>query len=187
MTGTERATVRWRLGVRTYKGVLLLHLAAAGAWLGIDVVMGVFVFTALLTADDRLKALIFQALELFAVRTLSAAGVLCLLTGVVLGLGSRYGLVRYWWVATKLVLNLVLLALVPLALGPEVAQAAERGRQLVAGGPAGLDVGDLIFPPIVSPTALLAAMALAVFKPWGRILLPRNRLPWRRLPAPTRG
>ena len=27
----------------------------------------------------------------------------------------------------------------------------------------------LIFPPIVSPTALLMAMALAVFKPWGRI------------------
>jgi hypothetical protein len=30
-------------------------------------------------------------------------------------------------------------------------------------------VGDLIFPAIVSPTALLVAMALAVFKPWGRI------------------
>jgi hypothetical protein len=33
-------------------------------------------------------------------------------------------------------------------------------------------VGDLIFPPIVFPTALLVAMALAVVKPWGRI---RNR------------
>jgi hypothetical protein len=29
--------------------------------------------------------------------------------------------------------------------------------------------GNLIFPPIVSPTALLIAMVLAVFKPWGRI------------------
>jgi hypothetical protein len=27
----------------------------------------------------------------------------------------------------------------------------------------------LIFPPIVSTTALLVAMLLAVFKPWGRI------------------
>jgi hypothetical protein len=30
-------------------------------------------------------------------------------------------------------------------------------------------VGDLVFPPIVSPTLLLVAMVLAVFKPWGRL------------------
>jgi len=28
-------------------------------------------------------------------------------------------------------------------------------------------VGDLIFPPIDSPSALLIAFALEVFKPWG--------------------
>ena len=60
--------------LRTRKTVLLVHIASAGAWLGIDVVMGVFVFTALLTADDRTKALSFQALELVAVRTLLTSG-----------------------------------------------------------------------------------------------------------------
>jgi hypothetical protein len=50
-----------------------------------------------------------------------------------------------------------------------VADAAERGRQFDAGVAVPLGVGDLIFPPIVSPTALLVAMVLAVFKPWGRI------------------
>jgi hypothetical protein len=39
----------------------------------------------------------------------------------------------------------------------------------MAGGAASLAVGDLIFPPIVSPTLLLVAFVLAVFKPWGRI------------------
>jgi hypothetical protein len=34
-------------------------------------------------------------------------------------------------------------------------------------------VGGLIFPPIVSTSALLVATVLAVFKPWGRI---RKRL-----------
>jgi hypothetical protein len=169
MTGVTRSDVRWRLGARTYKSVLLVHLASAGVWLGIDVVMGVLVFTALLTADDRIKALSFQALELFAPRTLFATGVVCLITGVVLGLGSRYGLVRYWWVAAKLALNLALTALVPFALSPEVSEAAEQARRFAAGAPATLAVGDLIFPPIVSPAALLVAMVLAVFKPWGRI------------------
>src|SRR5215218_3994824 len=32
----------WRLGARTRKGVLVAHIASAGAWIGIDVVMGVF-------------------------------------------------------------------------------------------------------------------------------------------------
>ena len=161
--------VRWRLGPRTRKSVLLVHIASAGAWLGVDVVMAVLVFTALATDDDRTKALAFRALELVAVGPLLALGLLCLLTGVLLGLGSRYGLVRYWWVAIKLTLNLLLTSLVLVALAPTVADAADRARQFDAGVPAPLGIGDLIFPPIVSPTALLVAMFLAIFKPWGRI------------------
>jgi hypothetical protein len=161
--------VRWRLGTTTRKSVLVVHIASAGAWIGVDVVMAVLVFTALLSDDDRTKALSFRALELVAVGPLLAIGLLCLLSGVLLGLSSRYGLVRYWWVVVKLVLNLLLTGLVLVALAPEVADAAERARQFDAGLPAPLGVGDLIFPPIVSPTALLTAMALAVFKPWGRI------------------
>jgi uncharacterized membrane protein len=161
--------MRWRLGGKTRKSVLVVHIASAGVWLGIDVVMAVLVFTALFTNDDQTKALSFQALELVAVGPLLATGLICLLTGVLLGLSSKYGLLRYWWVAVKLALNLVLTGLVLVSLAPQVADAAARARQFDAGVPAPLGVGDLIFPPIVSPTALLVAMVLAVFKPWGRI------------------
>jgi hypothetical protein len=164
-----RPTVRWRLGGNTRKGVLLVHIASAGAWLGIDVVMAVLVFTALLSDDDRTKALAFRALELVAVGPLLALGMVSLLTGILLGLSSKYGLVRFWWVTVKLVLNLLLTSLVLVALAPEIADAAARARQFDAGVPAPLGIGDLIFPPIVSPTALLVAFVLAVFKPWGRI------------------
>jgi hypothetical protein len=164
-----RPGVRWRLGARTRKGVLLVHVASAGVWLGIDVVMGVLVFRALLSDDDRTRALSFQALELVAVGPLLATGLVCLASGLLLALSSRYGLVRYWWVVAKLVLNLILTALVLVALAPEVAAHAEQARQFDAGLPVPLEVGQLIFPPIVSPAALLVAMVLAVFKPWGRI------------------
>lgn len=166
--GRAAATRPSRLGRRTRKTVLLAHIASAGAWLGIDVVMGVLVFTAVLTGSDRTKALAYQALEMFAIWPLLTAGLLCLATGVVLGLGSKYGLVRYWWVAVKLVLNVVLSSLVLLSLRPGVVEAAERGRQFFAGGSPALDVGDLVFPPVVSTTALVFAMVLSVFKPWGR-------------------
>ena len=159
----------WRLGARTRKGVLVVHIVSAGAWIGIDVVMGVLVFTALLAANEGARALCYRALELFAVWPLIVTGLVCVASGVVLGLGTKYGLVRYWWVAIKLVLNIVLTALVPFALAPEVSRAAEQGWRFAAGEPASLVVGNLIFPPIVSPTALLIAVVLAVFKPWGRI------------------
>src|SRR5829696_6520729 len=158
-----------RLGARTRKGFLVVHIVSAGAWIGIDVVMAVVVFTALLGDDDNTKALCYRALELFAVWPLLTTGLVCLASGVVLGLGAKYGLVRYWWVAIKLVLNIVLTALVLVALRPEVSKAAEQSRQFAAGEPASLTVGNLIFPPIVSPTALLIAVVLAVFKPWGLI------------------
>lgn len=121
------------------------------------------------TDDVRTRALCYQALELFAIWPLFTAGLVCLASGVLLGLGSKYGLVRYWWVATKLALNLVLTGLVLVALRPGVSEAARHGRQLAAGEPATVSVSDLIFPPIVSPTALLIAVLLSVFKPWGLI------------------
>src|SRR5215213_8821025 len=118
----------WRLGARTRKSVLIVHIVSAGVWIGIDVVMAVFIFTALLANDDNTKALCYRALELFAVWPLLTTGLVCLASGVVLGLGAKYGLVRYWWVAIKLVLNIVLTALVLVALRPEVSKAAEQCR-----------------------------------------------------------
>jgi hypothetical protein len=159
------------LGARTRKGVLVVHMVSAGAWIGIDVVMGVLVFAALLAEPGSTKALCHRALELFAVRPLIVAGLLCL-AGVVLGLGTKWGLLRYWWVAVKLALNV---ALVPALLRPQVIETAEQGRRFAAGQAASLSVGDLIFPPIVSPSALLVAFALAVFKPWGPIRKPLER------------
>ena len=151
------------------KGVLVVHIVSAGAWIGIDVVMGVVIFTALLSADDNTRSLCYRALELFAVWPLLMTGLVCLASGVVLGLGTKWGLVRYWWVAIKLALNILLTALVLVALRPGVMEAAQQGRRFASGEPASLAVGDLIFPPVVSPTALLIAFVLAVFKPWGRI------------------
>ena len=151
------------------KGVLVVHIVSAGAWIGIDVVMAVFAFTALGTDDDSIRALCFRALELFAVWPLITTGLVCLLSGFVLGLGTRYGLVRYWWVAIKLVLNVVLVLLVVFALRPGVVELAKHGRQFMAGEPASLAADSLAFPPTVSTTALLIATVLAVFKPWGRI------------------
>lgn len=155
----------WRLGRRTRKAVLVLHLASVGSWLGIDVVMAVLVFTAIGTDDESTKALCFQVLELVTVWPMTVSGLTCLVTGVLLATGSKYGLTKYWWVVVKLCINLLLTTLVLVALRPGVAELAERGRAQDLGVP----IGDMIFPPIVSPTLLMVAVVLSVFKPWGRL------------------
>ena len=158
-----------RLGARTRKAVLVVHIVSAGSWIGLDVVMAVLVFTGLFTGDNRVKALCFQVLELIVIWPLLSVGLLCLVSGVVLGLGSKYGLVRYWWVAAKLVINVLFNVLVLVSLRPGAADVAEQGRRLADGDVATIAVGGLVFPPIVSPTMLIVAVLLSVYKPWGRI------------------
>jgi hypothetical protein len=161
--------MRRKLGARTRKAILIVHIGSAGAWLGVDLAMAVVIFTAVLDDDTRTRAVCFQALALFAVWPLFIVGLLCLASGVVLGLGGRYGLVRYWWVATKLAMSVVLIGLVPLALRPGLDGLSDLGRDLAAGHLVTAGVGDMIYPPIVSPAALLIALTLAVLKPGGRI------------------
>ncbi len=78
------------MGARTRKVVLVVHIVSAGVWIGIDVVMGVVIFTALLADDENTKALCYRALELFAVWPLLTTGLVCLASGVVLGLGTSW-------------------------------------------------------------------------------------------------
>jgi hypothetical protein len=162
-------TNRRRLAARARKWWLVAHIVAAGAWIGIDAVLGVLVCTALISADPTVIGTSLQALELFAVWPMLIAAVLTLATGVVLGLGTKYGLVRYWWVATKLAVNVLMVLLVVFALRPGLYEAAEYGRQLVAGGTPEGDPSGLLYPVVVAPSLLLFASVLSVFKPWGRL------------------
>lgn len=159
-------TMRLRGGQR--KLVLLLHIAATGAWLGLDVVLAVLVFTARGTSDPQTAAFCFRALEVVAVWPIATAALASLATGVLLGLGSKYGLVRYWWVAVKLVMNVILGVLVLFALRPAVHEAGGSGRRIAAELPVSYDSTSLMMPPIVSTTALVFAFVLSVYKPWGR-------------------
>jgi hypothetical protein len=170
----------FRLGRRARKITLLTHIAAAGAWLGIDVVLGVMVGAALLTGDQQRAAVALQSLGLFAVWPLVVVGLVCLVSGLLLGLGSKYGLVRYWWVAIKLVLNVTLVTLVLFLLRPGVGDVSEAARAALLEGTAPPAVGDLVFPPLVSSTLVLIAMALSVFKPWGKIRRSGARRPTER-------
>ncbi|TDC13317.1 hypothetical protein [Actinomadura bangladeshensis] len=160
---------RFHLGRRWRKTTLIVHIVSAGAWIGIDVIVAVLVLTGRFGTSDDVRGLAYRALATFVVWPMLASALICLVTGVVLGLGTRWGLVRYWWVAVKLVLNLILCTLILVALQPGMDEVNEYGRTFSAGGPEPAFISNLFFPPAVSLTTLTFATVLAVTKPWGRI------------------
>lgn len=160
--------IRWRPSPNVRKALLLVHIAMAGVWLGFDLVLGILTVTALTSAATPAAAAAVS-IAAFTIWPLTTAGLLALTTGILLGIGSKYGLMRYWWVLLKLVLNVVLTALVPILLLSGVATLHENGLAALDTGGAPVVPATALFPPIVSSAALAFAMTLSVFKPWGRI------------------
>jgi predicted integral membrane protein DUF2269 len=163
------STVRVHLGRDARRVVLLVHLATALGWLGADIVLGVLAVTAFLSDDPVLMAACYTALHTFAAPVLLTLGLGSLGSGLLLGLASRWGVVRTRWVLLKLVVNLVLVALLPVLLQPRLAEAARQARQVDPGlaERLGRIPLDLLFPAFVSGTALVVAAMLGIWKPWG--------------------
>src|SRR3569833_693126 len=141
---------------RARKWYLVAHIFSAGLWIGMDAVLGILVCTALISDDAAVVATRLRALGLFAVWPLLAAALLTLASGAVLGLGSKYGLVSYWWVAVKLAVNVLMALLILFALRPGIDEEAEHSE-------------GLLYPVVVAPALLLFACVLSVFKSWGRV------------------
>lgn len=146
----------------------MLHLLGVGAWLGIDVVVGIMAAVGTGAGDAADRGLALQVIGTYLAGPMLAAGLIVLATGLVLGWGTKWGLVRFWWVAVKLVVNVVLVALILFVLMPGMAEVRTVGAILAATGELVGDVSDLRFPPAVSLTALTIAVVLSVYKPWGR-------------------
>ncbi|GGU27101.1 hypothetical protein GCM10007979_27240 [Nocardioides albus] len=146
----------------------MLHLLGVGAWIGIDVVVGILAAVATGSGDAADRGLALQVIGTYLAGPMLAAGVIVLVTGLVLGWGTKWGLVRFWWVAVKLVANVLLVALIVFLLMPGMAEVRSIGEAMVATGELTGDVSTLRFPPAVSLTVLTVAVVLSVYKPWGR-------------------
>ena len=158
-----------KLAPRVRKAVLTLHIFSAGAWIGIDVLVAVLVGVGLSGGSDAARGLALRALAEYVVSPMLVSALVCLGSGLLLGLATKWGLVRYWWVAVKLVMNVLLCVLIVVALRPGMPEVGAAGEVIEAGQVPATDVSFLVFPPTVSLTVLAAATLLSVYKPWGRV------------------
>ncbi|MDR2987099.1 MAG: hypothetical protein LBV34_19900 [Nocardiopsaceae bacterium] len=151
------------------KAVMVTHIVSAGAWIGVDVIVAVLVLTGRFGGDLAFRSLAYRALAAFVVWPMLVSGLTCLVTGLLLGLATKWGLLRYWWVVIKLALNLLLCTLILLVLQPGMDEVAQYGRDLLTNHADPAAVTNLFFPPAVSLSTLTLATALAIVKPWGRV------------------
>jgi hypothetical protein len=112
---TSSASARWRTPLLT------VHLVTGVGAIGAALVLLALGIAGVRGADPRT---VYPAAHLVEAWVIAPLAVLALSTGLALALLSRWGLVRYWWVAIKLAITAVLTAVVFLVLEPSLAATA---------------------------------------------------------------
>jgi uncharacterized membrane protein len=152
------------LSLRARKLALTSHIVASVGWFG-----AVATFTALsvfaLVSDDLATVRgAYPVMEAAGWAVLVPLSVASLVTGVIQGLGTRWGVLRHYWVVFKLVINVVgsiVLVLYMQTLGAlaDDAAAATEADGLASPSPVVHSGGAIVL--------LLVATGLPVYKPKG--------------------
>jgi hypothetical protein len=160
----------WRLTPLARKALLVLHLIAAIGWIGVDIALLVLLVTVRTSNDAALVISGFNAIGLVVPAAVPPLSLGILVTGLILGLGTR-------WVFIKLLLSLVMTVLVFVSLVPAVRGMDVLSTTTLSADAVRASLGAiptmLLFPPTVSLLMLSIATILSIFKPW-------QRTPWNR-------
>lgn len=180
---------RGRMPLRSWRGKqlsrpvrrawLVLHVAVSVAWLGISLCLLVLGLAGAATDSAETGAAAYRAMRIFGDWLIVPVSLLTLVSGVVLALGTPWGLARYHWVRTKFWLTLATAAASVFALRSGIDDAAAEVDRLRAGEPVPF-FADLVAAPAVSTAAYLFMTAISVLKPWGMTARGRRRAPGRR-------
>ena len=92
---------------RLRKFALLSHISTSVGWMGAVVPYLVLSVAGLLSNQVSVERAAYYSLALIGWYVLVPLSLAALISGLVLSLGTRWGLVRHWWVLAKLVLTVV--------------------------------------------------------------------------------
>lgn len=145
------------------RAILVVHVCASAGWLGLSVgLLGLSVAAAASDSPAVTEAS-YRSMAVFANWLMIPVALLTLGSGLVLSLGTPWGLARHRWVWTKFWLTLVTTALTAFSLRPTVDSAAVHA----ASGVPVADASGLLAAPVVSLSSYLFMTAISVLKPWG--------------------
>lgn len=137
--------------------LLVAHVAVSVSWLGLTVGLLALGLAAFLTGDTSMTEAATRSMKVFGDWLVVPVALLSLLSGLVLSLGTPWGLARHRWVWTKFWLTLVTAGLSIFSLRPGIDEAAARGVADI----------NLVIAPSVATATYLFITAISVLKPWG--------------------
>ncbi|MYV62056.1 DUF2269 domain-containing protein, partial [Streptomyces sp. SID4931] len=139
------------------RGLLVAHVAVSVSWLGLTVGLLALGITAFTTGDPATVGAATRAMKIFGDWLVVPVALLALVTGLVLALGTPWGLARHHWVWTKFWLTLITTGLSIFSLRPGIDAAAADGA---------VDINLVIAPSVATGTYLFIT-AISILKPWG--------------------
>ncbi|MFF7010575.1 DUF2269 domain-containing protein [Streptomyces fimicarius] len=139
------------------RGVLVAHVAVSVSWLGLTVGLLTLGLTAFLTGDPATASAATRAMKVFGDWLVVPVALLSLVSGLVLAVGTPWGLARHRWVWIKFWLTLITTGLSIFSLRPGIDAAV--ADEVV-------DINLVIAPSVATATYLLIT-AISVLKPWG--------------------
>lgn len=148
------------------------HVIFGGAWFGTAICMVTVAFNHLTSTNgDELYA-INATLKLLDDFVIIPSAILSLLTGGLLSWLTIWGFVKFYWVITKWVATVTLIAFGTFWLGPWTNAAtaiAESERLNALTNPLFMfDFKAAAFGGAIQTICLLSIIAISVLKPWGR-------------------
>lgn len=153
---------------------LLAHIVASVGWLG-AVLASLALAVVGMTADDgHLVQAAYLVMQSLGWAILVPLSVLSLATGLIQALGTRWGLVRHYWVIVKLVMNLFATAILLLYM-QTLAALETTARAWSGGNPAPLRDMSPTLHSAGALILLLVAAVLSVYKPKGQTRYAQRR------------
>lgn len=149
------------------KFVLTAHVAFSVGWLGAVAAFLTLAIAGVSSQNDQTAHAAYLAMDLIGWFVIVPCGIATLVIGIVQSLGTKWGLLRHYWVLIKLLLTVgaTILLLLHMNATSRVAEvAAEMSSNLDSLRPLRVQlVGDAGAALLV----LLAATILSIYKPWG--------------------
>ncbi|MEU1264631.1 DUF2269 family protein [Streptomyces cellulosae] len=145
------------------RALLVVHVVASAGWLGLSAGLLALGLAANTTGSAATLEAAVRSMQLFADWLLLPIALLTLVSGLVLALGTPWGLARHRWVWTKFWLTLATTTATAFALRPGVNEAVAA----VSAGLALPDGEDVLMGPVVSLSAYVFMTVISVLKPWG--------------------
>ncbi|HEX7172944.1 MAG TPA: DUF2269 domain-containing protein [Candidatus Limnocylindria bacterium] len=155
-----------RLSPRLRKGALAFHLAVSVGWIGAVAAYLALDLTATMSTDPGTLRAAYLGMGLIAGAIIVPLAIATLVTGLVVSVGTKWGLARHWWVLISLALTVfatvVLLveagtiaSYAAVAANPDATEAELRG------------LGSTLVHSVGGSLVLLVVLVLNIYKPAG--------------------